>query len=104
MHAELVKAGNVSAVFAGHIHRMRYDPKDGKELWFCPNGGDWEEVPLHGAWFTDAFIGTMANVQRFDAGEDQALLTSTEDAYQTMALVEACFKSLETPGVPLALD
>lgn len=29
VHAELVKAGNVSAVFAGHIHRMRYDPKDG---------------------------------------------------------------------------
>lgn len=29
VHDELVKAGNVSAVFAGHIHRMRYDPKDG---------------------------------------------------------------------------
>jgi hypothetical protein len=29
VHAELVRAGNVSAVFAGHIHRMRYDPKDG---------------------------------------------------------------------------
>ena len=29
VHNELVKAGNVSAVFAGHIHRMRYDPKDG---------------------------------------------------------------------------
>lgn len=29
VHTELVKAGNVSAVFAGHIHNMRYDPKDG---------------------------------------------------------------------------
>lgn len=29
VHTELVRAGNVSAVFAGHIHRMRYDPKDG---------------------------------------------------------------------------
>ena len=29
VHNELVKAGNVTAVFAGHIHRMRYDPKDG---------------------------------------------------------------------------
>lgn len=29
VHAELVDAGNVSAVFAGHIHKMRYDPKDG---------------------------------------------------------------------------
>lgn len=31
VHAELVKAGNVSGVFAGHIHHMRYDPKDGIE-------------------------------------------------------------------------
>lgn len=29
VHAELVKAGNVSGVFAGHIHHIRYDPKDG---------------------------------------------------------------------------
>ncbi|MEM7754110.1 MAG: LamG-like jellyroll fold domain-containing protein [Planctomycetota bacterium] len=31
VHNELVAAGNVSAVFAGHIHRMRYDPRDGIE-------------------------------------------------------------------------
>ncbi|MDQ8190616.1 LamG-like jellyroll fold domain-containing protein [Roseibacillus persicicus] len=29
VHDELVKAGNVSAVFAGHVHYMRSDPKDG---------------------------------------------------------------------------
>lgn len=29
VHAELVKAGNISGVFAGHIHHMRHDPKDG---------------------------------------------------------------------------
>lgn len=31
VHARLKEAGNVSAVFAGHIHQMRYDPKDGIE-------------------------------------------------------------------------
>jgi hypothetical protein len=32
VHALLAKAGNVRAVFAGHIHRMRYDgPRDGIE-------------------------------------------------------------------------
>lgn len=31
VHAMLRSAGNVTAVFAGHIHRMRYDPKDGIE-------------------------------------------------------------------------
>lgn len=29
VHTALVEAGNVKAVFAGHIHRMRYDTKDG---------------------------------------------------------------------------
>lgn len=29
VHDLLLKAGNVTAVFAGHIHRMRYDPQDG---------------------------------------------------------------------------
>lgn len=29
VHEMLVKAGNISGVFAGHIHRMRYDPRDG---------------------------------------------------------------------------
>ena len=28
IHAELKKNGNVRIVFGGHIHRMRYDPKD----------------------------------------------------------------------------
>lgn len=31
VHKLLVDAGNVTAVFAGHIHRMRYDPRDGIE-------------------------------------------------------------------------
>ncbi len=31
VHEVLVDAGNVSAVFGGHIHQMRYDPRDGIE-------------------------------------------------------------------------
>ncbi len=31
VHQLLVEAGNVTAVFAGHIHQMRYDPRDGIE-------------------------------------------------------------------------
>jgi len=31
VHELLVAAGNVTAVFAGHIHHMRYDPRDGIE-------------------------------------------------------------------------
>lgn len=39
VHEMLVKAGNVSAVFAGHIHRMRYDPKDGIDYYALATTG-----------------------------------------------------------------
>ena len=83
-----------------------YDYPNGEadELWFCRNDGHWHQIPLEGGWFIDSFMGTMRNVQRFDAGEDEALYASTEDAYETMALVEACFKSMKTPAMPLELD
>ena len=73
------------------------------ELWFCRNGGDWEQVPLEGGWFIESFMGTMRNVQRFDAGEDDRLFAGIDDAFQTMALVEACFDSLRMPAQPLQL-
>jgi hypothetical protein len=53
--------------------------------------GSRESVPLEGRWFPDAFIGTMSNLQRFAAGEDDVLKTSVEDAWHTMALVESCY-------------
>ena len=34
----------------------------------------------------------MANLQRFVAGEDKELVASVEDAWTTMALVEAAFE------------
>ncbi len=74
------------------------------ELWHCPNNGDWEQIPLEGSWFIDAFMGTMRNVQRFDAEEDASLYASVEDAYETMALVEACFKSMREQATPLDLS
>ncbi|GAB5402095.1 MAG: metallophosphoesterase [Aureliella sp.] len=40
VHQKLVGAGNVSAVFAGHIHHMRYDgPKDGIEYFTLATTG-----------------------------------------------------------------
>ena len=83
-----------------------YDYPNGEAdaLWFCPNGGEWSEVPLIGSWFVDAFMGPMRNLQRFDAGEDTSLYTSTEDAFQTMALVEACYQAADAPAIPLDLD
>jgi len=50
---------------------------------------DWISVPLHGDWFPDAFAACMANLRRFVSGEDNELVASVEDAWTTMALVEA---------------
>ncbi len=67
-----------------------------------PKGGSgWVAVPLAGAWFPDAFVGRMANVQRFAGGEDAELVSSVEDAWNTMALVEAAYRSSAAPATPL---
>lgn len=68
-----------------------------------PKGGDgWIAVPLQGSWFPDAFVGRMANLQRFAAGEDAELVSSVEDAWSTMALIEAAYQSSSAPATPLA--
>ncbi len=43
----------------------------------------------------------MSNLQRFAAGEDPELITSVEDAWHTMALVEACFTSSAALATPV---
>ena len=55
--------------------------------------GEWQNVPLDGTWFPDAFVGTMSSLQRFAEGSATELPTSVEDSYHTMALVEAAYQS-----------
>jgi predicted dehydrogenase len=62
---------------------------------------DWTRVPLEGQWFPDGFVGRMANLQRVAAGEDAELVSSVEDAYRTMALVEACYQSNARGAIPI---
>ena len=83
---------------------LDYPKGEPDELWIAPQGGPWQQIPLTGGWFPDAFIGVMANLQRFAAGEDAVLATSVEDAWHTMALVEACYVAAATPGTPVAED
>ncbi|MES0149066.1 Gfo/Idh/MocA family oxidoreductase [Mesorhizobium sp. M0012] len=68
-----------------------------------PKGGtEWIAVPLVGAWFPDAFAGRMANVQRYASGADAELVSSVEDGWNTMALVEAAYRSSAAPATPIA--
>lgn len=72
-------------------------------LQIYPKDGDgWVDVPLKGTWFPAAFVGRMANLQRFVGGEDTELVSSVEDAWNTMALVEAAYQSSAAPATPLA--
>ena len=64
-------------------------------------GGAWQDVPLRGSWFTEAFEGPMSNLQRFVAGEDAALVSPMNDAIKTMALVEACYQSSAGGATPV---
>ena len=63
--------------------------------------GEWHDVPLRGSWFTEAFEGPMSNLQRFVAGEDEALVSPVDDAIRTMAVVEACYISSARGGTPI---
>lgn len=73
------------------------------ELWLGQRGSkEWTQVPLCGTWYPDAFAGRMSNIQRVASGEDEKLEASVEDAWHTMALVEACYQSTLAPFTPVA--
>lgn len=67
------------------------------------NTGDgWTPVALSGGWFPDAFASRMSQLQRYAAGEEGHLISSVEDAWRTMALVEAAYASSALPAHPIA--
>jgi predicted dehydrogenase len=74
-------------------------PPDSLEV--ALDGRAWDRIPLRGSWFTAAFEGPMANLQRFVAGEDAALVSPVDDAIKTMAVVEACYRSSEGGSTPI---
>ncbi|MGY0539923.1 Gfo/Idh/MocA family protein [Nocardioides sp. YJ-D4] len=58
----------------------------------------WRPVPFEGSWFPDAFIGSMAVVQRFLEGSIPSLPTGVEDVFRTMAVVEAAYTDAARGG------
>jgi hypothetical protein len=64
----------------------------------------WHSVPVTGNNFPDAFMGTMGALQCFAEGSASTLPSHFEDAFQTMALVEALYRSSKLPGEPLSFD
>ncbi len=79
---------------------LEYPKGEPDELWLNP-GADWEQVPLQGNWFIEAFLGRLTQLMRFAVGEDATLQGSAEDAWHTMALVEAAYESSAAPAHPI---
>jgi predicted dehydrogenase len=57
------------------------------------NQGAWQQVAVSGSWFPDAFAHTMQGLMDFVAGVSPRLETSVDDAYHTMAILEAAYES-----------
>lgn len=68
-------------------------------LAFAVRGEDaWHELPVSGNWFPDAFMGSMGALQAYVEGSEAELPIGFESAYETMALVEAAYRSSERGG------
>lgn len=62
---------------------------------------EWQSEQLAGSWYPDAFIGSMANLLCFAEGSTTCHITSVNEAYKTMQLVEAAYISSDTGGVAI---
>jgi predicted dehydrogenase len=60
----------------------------------------WRSWPVGGNNFPDAFMGTMGALQCFAEGPLPGCPSDVEDAFHTMALVEALCRSSERLGEP----
>lgn len=84
---------------------LNYPVGEPDEMEISTAGSDgYVAVPLNGGWFPDGFIGVMANLQRFAAGEDKALVSSCDDVFHTMAMVEACIRSSRSGATPIVRE
>ena len=80
---------------------LNYPHGEPDTLEIATSNSEWASVPLRGSWFLEAFEGPMSNLQRVVAGEDAALVSGIEDAFHTMAVVEACYESSARGATPI---
>lgn len=82
---------------------LDYPKGEPDELWLNL-GGEWQQLPLIGNWFIEAFVGRITQVMRFAMGEEDHLQGSAEDAWHSMALVEAAYESAAQPLHPIRTE
>ena len=99
--ATILVEGTEGAARVGLGLLLDYPKGQPETLEIIRQGSNWTSVPLSGRWFPDAFANVMANLQRHVSGEDAALGTSCESAFETMAVVEACKRASRAGGTPV---
>jgi predicted dehydrogenase len=100
--SELRVEGTEGAAIAKMGVNLNYPKGERDTLEVAHDNSGWQAIALRGSWFLEAFEGPMANLQRFIASEDAALISPIDDACRTMALVEACYESSARGGHPSA--
>ncbi|HWY30502.1 MAG TPA: Gfo/Idh/MocA family oxidoreductase [Candidatus Acidoferrum sp.] len=95
--------GTRGAIWARLGLLMNY-PKGVEDLFeYCVReegrAAEWKTVALEGSWYPEAFIGTMASLQRHKEGSDATLPTSVEDVIHTMECVEAAYIASARGGI-----
>ncbi len=75
-------------------------PKGGKDIFdfiSLQDNKGWQELPIEGSWFPDAFIGPMAGLMYKLENPNADYINSVGDAIKTMEVVEDCYHSSERP-------
>ena len=72
-----------------------------KVEYITDDGKGWRELEVKGSWFNEAFIGTMGGLMKKLEDPSYHYMNSVEDAYHTMCVVEACYKSNAEGGTPV---
>jgi predicted dehydrogenase len=65
---------------------------------------EWKKQELAGSWFPEAFMRSMASLMAYLDGATDKLPASVEDAYRTMAVVEAAYESNDGGGTRVNYD
>jgi predicted dehydrogenase len=68
------------------------------------HAGAWTTLPIGGNYFPDGFIGPMAALQCYAEGSAATLPSHFEDAYQTMQLVEALYRSSDRGAAKVVVE
>ena len=83
---------------------MNYPEGGGDAFEYCQlddhgRPGEWIPHKLEGSWFPEAFIGSMAQVQRHKEGSRPQMEADVADVIHTMEVVEAAYAASERGGV-----